>query len=75
MSSVPLQDRPQWCCRCPDLCLAAGAVQLCLTAATYILPPQTYGTALSCIKPTECWIGLISDQAVRKYYVKYLTGA
>lgn len=59
----------------PDLLLAACGVQPCLTAATYIPPPQTYGLALSCIKPTECCIGLISDQAVRKYYVKYLTGA
>lgn len=60
---------------CPDLSLAAGAMQPCVTAVTYILPPQTYGLALSCIKPTERCIGLISDQAVRKYYVKYLTGA
>lgn len=75
MNSVPLQDRPQWCHGCPDLRLASGAVQPRLTAATYILPPQTHGLALSCIQPTECWIGLISDQAVRKYYVKYLTGA
>lgn len=59
----------------PDLRLTACGAQPRLTTATYILPPQTYSLALSRIKPTECCIGLISDRAVRKYYVKYLTGA